>query len=174
MTDHGFRFCYPHQLIDPESLMSHFRQKVGVEHSCLHCGKRFKSLNAVRDHMIGKSHCNYELNEEYEEFYQLNTGLVVAPGSLDAVGELHLGDKVYGHRMYQRYYKQRCHDPEEMERMRRPALTGPVAPRKSVTLAKDATARKKVIAREKYDSSRQRRRVTKLYNPFTDILRGDA
>jgi pre-60S factor REI1 len=73
MTHHGFRFCYPAQLFDPDGPMRYFSEKVAIGHCCINCGKQFKSINAVRDHMVGTSHCFYEFDDEYEDFYQPNT-----------------------------------------------------------------------------------------------------
>jgi hypothetical protein len=118
--------------------------------------------------MVGKSHCYYEFDDEYEDFYQPATSLVPSVGYVDEVGELHANGKIYGHRMYQRYYRQRLRDPEEIQRMRRPAIAGPMAPRESVTLARDAIARKREFYRQKYIPKRERRLVSKEYHPFSD------
>jgi pre-60S factor REI1 len=174
MSHHGFRFCYPEQLLDAESLMGYFSEKVGIGHSCVNCNKQFKSIQAVRNHMIAKSHCYYELDDEYEEFYEKNTGVVAQQGWVDEVGELHMNGKIYGHRMYQRYYKQKLRDPEEIGKTRRQAIAGPMAPRESFGLANDAIARKREYFRQKYVSKRERRLVSKDYHPFSDIHRGNA
>jgi hypothetical protein len=76
--------------------------------------------------------------------------------------------------MYQRYYKQKLRDPEDIRRGRRQAITGPVAPRESITLERDSIARKSEYYRQKYISKRERRLVSKEYHPFADIHRGNA
>jgi pre-60S factor REI1 len=174
IATHGFRICYPEQLVDPEGLLGYFSEKIGVGHCCINCSKQFKSISAVRDHMIGKSHCFYEFDDECEEFYAPNTAIVPSVGVVDEVGELHFNGKIYGHRMYQRYYRQRVRDPEEIQRTRRQAIAGPVAPRQSITLERDAIARKREYYRQKYISKRERRLVSKDYHPFADIHRGNA
>jgi pre-60S factor REI1 len=174
MAGHGFRLRYPAQLLDAPALMRYFGEKIGIGHCCMHCGRQFRSLAAVRDHMAGKAHCNYELDDEYEEFYQPDTSVVPAVGAVDAVGELHVNGRVYGHRMYRRYYRQRLHDPAEFAARARRAITGPVAPRESVALATDPVARKREFFRQKGISKRERRLVSRDYHPFADIHRGNA
>jgi hypothetical protein len=99
---------------------------------------------------------------------------VPVQGYVDEVGELHVNGKIYGHRMYQKYYRQKLRDPEEIGKTRRQAIAGPMAPRESITLAEDSIARKREYFRQKYISKRERRVVSKHYNPFADILRGNA
>lgn len=174
MADHGFRFCYPDKLKDPAGLMHYFGEKVGVGHCCINCSRQFNSMQAVRDHMRDKRHCAYEFDEELEEFYEPETGIVPVQYEVDEVGELHVNGKVYGHRMYMRYYKQRPTDPEELKKMARIPIAGPTAPRESITLEGDAIARKREFYRQKYISKRERRVATKLYHPMSDIHRGNA
>jgi pre-60S factor REI1 len=174
MGGHGFRFCYPAQLVDPAGLMHYFSEKIGIGHSCMLCNRQFRSIAAVRDHMEGKCHCAYEFDDEYSEFYAPETAIMPANFTVDKVGELHINGKVYGHRMYRRYYKQRLTDPEDMKRMARIPIAGPMAPRESITLDRDAVARKREFYKQKYISKRQRRLVSKNYHPFSDIHRGNA
>ena len=174
MATHGFRYCYPEKLTDKKGLMAYFSEKIGVGHCCLNCSKMFNSIAAVRDHMRGKSHCAYEFDEEVEEFYAPETGIIPAHYVVDNTGELHVNGKIYGHRMYHRYYKQRIPDPEEFKKMARLPIAGPVAPRESITLDKDAIARRREFYRQKYISKRERRLTSKLYHPMSDIHRGNA
>jgi pre-60S factor REI1 len=174
MVTHGFRFCYPAQLVDPAGLMHYFSEKIGIGHSCMFCNKQFRSVAAVRDHMTAKRHCAYEFDDEYSEFYAPETAIMPANFTVDDVGELHINGKVYGHRMYQKYYRQRIRDPEDIQRMARIPIIGPTAPRESITLDRDAVARKREFYKQKYISKRQMRLVSKDYHPFSDIHRGNS
>jgi hypothetical protein len=107
--------------------------------------------------MVGKSHCFYEFDDEYKDFYQPSTNMVPSVGYVDEVGELHFNGKVYGHRKYQRYYKQKLRDLEEIRRGQKQAVAGPVTPRESITLERDAIARKREDYRQKSISKRERR-----------------
>jgi hypothetical protein len=51
-------------------------------------------------------------------------------------------------RMYQRYYKQKLRDPEEIRRGQRQAITGPVTPRESITLERCDCEKKGVLSAE--------------------------
>jgi pre-60S factor REI1 len=174
MVTHGFRFCYAAQLVNPTGLMHYFSEKIGIGHSCMLCSKQFRSVAAVRDHMTAKRHCAYEFDDEYSEFYAPETTIMPANFTVDDVGELHINGKVYGHRMYKRYYRQRLTDPEVFQRMGRIPITGSMAPRESITLDRDAVARKREFYKQKYISKRQMRLVSKDYHPFSDIHRGNA
>jgi hypothetical protein len=98
--------------------------------------------------MVGKSHCFSEFDDEYEDFYQPNTSIVPSVGYVDEVGELHFNGEVYGQRMYQRYYKQKLRDPEEIRRGQRQTITGPVAPRESIALERCDCETKGVLSAE--------------------------
>lgn len=174
MTGHGFRFCYPEKISDTEGLLAHMGEKIGVGHCCINCNKMFRSLGACRDHMRCKSHCAYEFDDEVEEFYEAETGIVPAHYTVDEVDELHVNGKVFGHRKYMRYYKQRPVNMEEFKRMARLPLPGPIAPRQSVTLDRDLVARKREFYKQRYISKGVRRMVSKEYHPFADIHRGNA
>lgn len=175
MRSHGFRFCYEDKLTDREGLMAYFGEKVGVGHCCLDCSRQFNSLNAVRDHMNGKSHCAYEYDEEVEDFYQPETGLVPVECWEDEIGELHTATgMVFGHRKYQRYYKQRVPTAEQMQKGSRLMLGGPAKPRESITIENDRITRAREYFKQKYISKRERRLVSKDYHPFSDIHRGNA
>jgi hypothetical protein len=39
MSDYGFRFCYPDQLVDSEGLMRHFSEKISIGYCCLNYGR---------------------------------------------------------------------------------------------------------------------------------------
>ena len=73
-----------------------------------------------------------------------------------------------------RYYKQRIRDPEEIKRMARIPIAGPMAPRESVSLDKDAIARRREYYKERYRAKKEMRVRSKDYNPMADIHRGNA
>lgn len=57
---HGFFIPDREFLADLEGLMLYLTEKVAIGNVCLFCngkGKEYKSLEAVRKHMIDKSHC---------------------------------------------------------------------------------------------------------------------
>jgi hypothetical protein len=124
--------------------------------------------------MVGKSHCFYEFDDEYEDFYQPNTSTAPSVGYVDETGELHFDGKVYGHGMQQWSYKQKLSDPEEIGTERRQAITRPVAPRESIPLERDAIARKRQCYRQKYISKREKRLVSKEHHPFAEIHSGNT
>ena len=177
MANHGFRFCYPEKLKDRAGLMAYLGEKIGVGHCCPFCSKQFQSLKSLRQHMNSVKHCVYQYDEEVEDFYAEETGLVpFDKGYVDAVGELHLNGKVYGHRMYQRYYKQKTSSitQESLQKSARRAIAGPDTGRKSEDIARDKVLRVREFFRQKYINKKEMRLVSKDYHPFSDIHRGNA
>ncbi|OHT11859.1 Zinc finger, C2H2 type family protein [Tritrichomonas foetus] len=175
MTTHGFRIPYPDKLKDREGLFQYLGEKIGVGNCCLECSKQFRSLNACRDHMRGKYHCAFEFDEEYEDFYEAETGIVPVNYTIDENGEMHLPNgHIIGHKMYQRYYKQRIRDPEDIMKGRRVAIEGPTKPRQSISIDRDKILQKREYFKQKYISKGQRRLVSKDYHPFSDIHRGNG
>lgn len=176
MASHGFRFCYPDKLSDKAGLLAYLGEKIGVGHCCPSCSRQFQSLKSLRNHMKDKCHCNYEYDEEVEEFYHEEMGIVLAtPGVIDSVGELHLPNgKIYGHRAYARYYKQKQTDAEALKRTARRAIAGPEAPRETIDIAKDRIMRIREFYKQKYISKKMMRLTTKDYHPFSDMRRGNA
>lgn len=175
MTTHGFRIPFPHTLKDRDGLFRYLGEKVGIGNCCLDCGRQFRSLTACRDHMKGKSHCAFEFDEEFEDFYEPETGIVPMNYTIDENGEMHLPNgHIIGHKMYQRYYKQKYRDPEEIKKGRRIAIEGPKNPRQSITLDKDKTLQRREYFKQKYISKRVMRTTSKSYHPGSDIHRGNA
>lgn len=76
-TVHSFFIPDQDLLLDMPGLIAYLGEKVAVGNLCLYCpngGKEFGSLEAVRKHMIDKSHCKlaYETDEdrvEVADFY---------------------------------------------------------------------------------------------------------
>lgn len=175
MTTHGFRIPYPEKLKDREGLFKYLGEKIGVGNCCIDCNKQFKSLNACRDHMRGKSHCAFQYDEEFEDFYEPETGIVPVNYTIDENGEMHLPNgHIIGHKMYQRYYKQKYREPEDIMKGRRIAIEGPKKPRESISIDKDKILQRREYFKQKYISKRERRLVSKDYHPFSDIHRGNA
>ena len=175
MKTHGFRIPYEDKLTDRDGLMKYLSEKIGIGNCCICCSKQFKSITAVRDHMHGKSHCAFEFDDEVEDFYQENTGIVPIIYTIDENGEMHLPNgKIIGHKMYQRYYKQRHREPEDIMKGRRVAIEGPKKPRESISIDKDKKLQTREFFKQKYISKRERRLVSKDYHPFSDIHRGNA
>ncbi|KAK0527491.1 pre-60S factor rei1 [Tilletia horrida] len=64
---HGFFLPEREYLIDLPGLMTYLADKITVGNICLYCnarGKSFASLDAVRKHMLDKSHCKLAYTEE--------------------------------------------------------------------------------------------------------------
>jgi pre-60S factor REI1 len=169
MKCHDFRFCYPARLVDPVGLMQHIAAKVGVARRCPQCNKHCRSVAALRDHMGAKRHCGYELTDEDDQFYSPE-GLP-ATAIVDGVGELHVNGKVYGHRMYRRYYGQRLAVPEELAGM---AGMPAVQTVQTVPPDRNAAAWKAEASRLKDTAKRESGRVSRAYHALADMHRGNA
>ncbi|KAH6559635.1 hypothetical protein KP509_1Z001300 [Ceratopteris richardii] len=133
--EHGFFIPDSEHLKDPRGLLNYLGLKVTKGLMCLYCdgkGKQFHSLEAVRKHMISRSHCkiqygNEDVDEELEDFYDFSSSYTseegfemmvaeVPPIELSTVGsELIIRQeapekhsvKIIGSREFARYYKQR-------------------------------------------------------------------
>jgi pre-60S factor REI1 len=176
MQNHGFRYCYPDKLKDKAGLMAYLSEKIGVGHCCIFCSKQFQSLRSCRQHMDTVKHCRYDFDEEVEEFYEEEKGLLpFDQGYIDSIGELHVGGKVYGNRKYAVYYRQKPTDLEALKKQsRRLAIAGPDGSRKSVDIAKDRVLRIREYYKQKYINKDQMRLVSRDYHPVSDIHRGNA
>lgn len=135
---HGFFIPDTEYLKDPRGMLSYLGLKVTKGFMCLYCedrGKQFQSLEAVRKHMVSKSHCKLRYGdegqeEELEDFYDFTSSYlpeedaqlisvgepIAVPVSLSSGGsELvirhDLGKqqcaKIVGSREFLRYYRQR-------------------------------------------------------------------
>jgi hypothetical protein len=176
MQNHGFRFCYPERLTDKAGLMAYLGEKIGVGHCCAFCSKQFQSLKSCRQHMETVKHCRYDFDEEVQDFYEGETGLVpFDQGYIDSLGELHFNGKIYGNRMYQRYYRQKPTNIEALQKQsRRLAIAGPEGERKSIDISKDKVLRVREYYRQRYLNKGKFRVGTRHYHPFSDIHRGNA
>jgi pre-60S factor REI1 len=57
---HGFFIPDREYLVDLPGLILYLSEKVAIGNVCLYCngkGKEYKSMEAVRKHMVDKSHC---------------------------------------------------------------------------------------------------------------------
>eukprot|EP00250_Pteridium_aquilinum_P004005 c14259_g1_i1 orf=498-1742(-) len=78
---HGFFIPDAEYLKDPQGLLNYLGMKVTKDLMCLYCedrGKQFSSLEAVRKHMVSKSHCKLRYGdegqeEELENFYDFTS-----------------------------------------------------------------------------------------------------
>ncbi|KAG2699901.1 hypothetical protein I3843_07G209300 [Carya illinoinensis] len=136
---HGFFIPDVEYLKDPKGFLTYLGLKVKRDFTCLYCNDRrypFSSLEAVRKHMVAKSHCkvHYGDGDEEEEaeldyFYDYSSSYVdddgkqlVASGDMDNTVELGIGGaeliitrrsdegtstKTFGSREYLRYYRQK-------------------------------------------------------------------
>ncbi|KAF9616177.1 hypothetical protein IFM89_028953, partial [Coptis chinensis] len=146
---HGFFIPDVEYLKDPKGLLTYLGLKVKRDFMCLYCNDRclpFNSLEAVRKHMLAKSHCKVRYGDggddeegELEEFYDYSSSYVDAAGkqlvsSDDMTNTVELGSggselvitrkndigtsiRTLGSREFLRYYRQKP----------RPSSTGGVA-----------------------------------------------
>jgi pre-60S factor REI1 len=70
---HGMRIPSPHQLtVDPSTLLSYLNLVISVYHECLTCGTQRRNAQAIKQHMLGKGHCSFDISDvesEYREFW---------------------------------------------------------------------------------------------------------
>lgn len=114
---HSFFIPALERLVDAEGLLKYLGEKVAVGYECLECngrGRAFQSLEAVRTHMIEKSHCRLDWfgnEQEYLEYYDytLGDGEEPKPTIVDLEPGISLtlsNGKELGHRDLNVYYKQ--------------------------------------------------------------------
>jgi pre-60S factor REI1 len=68
-TIHSFFIPDAEYLVNLSGLLSHLGEKIALEHMCIFCndrGREFRSLEAVRKHMIDKGHCKIAYDAEKE------------------------------------------------------------------------------------------------------------
>ncbi|AGO12196.1 AaceriAEL165Cp [[Ashbya] aceris (nom. inval.)] len=75
---HGFYIPEQKYLIDKHGLVKYLSEKIGLGNLCLCCSFQGRSLEAVRAHMLAKSHCRipYESEDEkleISEFYDFSS-----------------------------------------------------------------------------------------------------
>ncbi|XP_059459797.1 cytoplasmic 60S subunit biogenesis factor REI1 homolog 1 [Corylus avellana] len=136
---HGFFIPDVEYLKDPKGLLTYLGLKVKRDYMCLYCNDRchpFNSLEAVRKHMVAKSHCRVHYGDgddeeeaELEEFYDYSSSYadghgkqLVASSDVENNVELGIGGaeliitrrsdegistKSLGSREYLRYYRQK-------------------------------------------------------------------
>ncbi|KAI9277207.1 C2H2 type zinc-finger-domain-containing protein [Phascolomyces articulosus] len=132
---HSFFIPDIEYLVDLKGLIKYLGEKISVGNTCLHCngkGREYRSLEAVRAHMLDKGHCMiaYETDEdamELVDFYDFSSSYAELIGEgedVDVDAELanvtqgmHLADdemhlvlpngNVVGHRSLKRYYDQK-------------------------------------------------------------------
>jgi pre-60S factor REI1 len=70
---HGMRIPSPHQLtVDPTTLLSYLNLVISVYNECLTCGTQRRNTQAIKQHMLGKGHCAFDISDvesEYREFW---------------------------------------------------------------------------------------------------------
>ena len=112
---YGFHVPEPDCLLDPRGLFSHLQRKLCERHACVLCDRTFRSLEAVRRHMLDKRHCRLCLEREatlreVAPFYDVPSLWLVrrhGVGHVDELGELVLprGARL-GTRSLRRIYRQ--------------------------------------------------------------------
>ncbi|KAI8092764.1 C2H2 type zinc-finger-domain-containing protein [Halteromyces radiatus] len=122
ISQHGFFLPDDEYLMDAPGLISYLYDKVVQDYICLFCndrGKEWRSLEAVRAHMIDKGHCKmaYDDSEDPEALLQFYDFGPIDLDSLDQNDDIILlnnnterllenGTRI-GHRQKLRYFKQR-------------------------------------------------------------------
>ncbi|KAI3687305.1 hypothetical protein L1987_80999 [Smallanthus sonchifolius] len=136
---HGFFIPDIEYLKDPSGLLTYLGLKVKRDFICLYCNSNcqpFNSLEAVRKHMVAKSHCKVHYGDddeeeeaELEEFYDYSSSYVDANGNqmvsangtsegielgsggseliITTVTDDTISTKAIGSREYLRYYRQK-------------------------------------------------------------------
>lgn len=70
---HGMIIPSPHQLtVDPTTLLQYLDLVISVYHECLTCGTQRRNAQAIKQHMLGKKHCAFDISDvesEYREFW---------------------------------------------------------------------------------------------------------
>lgn len=70
---HGMTIPSPHELtVDPTTLLSYLHLVISVYNECLTCGTQRRNTQAIRQHMLGKKHCAFDISDvesEYREFW---------------------------------------------------------------------------------------------------------
>ncbi|KAI5067224.1 hypothetical protein GOP47_0017752 [Adiantum capillus-veneris] len=92
---HGFFIPDSEYLKDPRGLLNYLGLKVTKGLLCLYCderGKQFQSLEAVRKHMLSKSHCKLPygddgVEEEVGDFYDFSSSYTTEEGLQMVVAE---------------------------------------------------------------------------------------
>lgn len=75
-TTHGLHIVTEHLMVDVGSLLAYFHLIVSEYHECLFCGTQRNTLQAIRQHMIAKGHCKYDLtakDAEFRDFYDFSS-----------------------------------------------------------------------------------------------------
>ena len=66
-SEHSFFIPDAEYLVDPTGLITYLGEKVAVGNICIYCngkGREFRTLDAVRKHMVDKSHCKIAYDTE--------------------------------------------------------------------------------------------------------------
>ncbi|KAJ2962913.1 hypothetical protein NQZ79_g1984 [Umbelopsis isabellina] len=123
-ANHGFFLPDPEFLKDASGLLHHLTNKLVQEHMCLYCngrGKAYRSLEAVRAHMIDRGHCKVAFEtlgdlEDLIDYYNYDLSVIEnamevdqAKGNSSELVETELvlpsGTRI-GHRDFNVYYRQ--------------------------------------------------------------------
>ncbi|KAI8073063.1 C2H2 type zinc-finger-domain-containing protein [Gongronella butleri] len=119
ILDHGFFLPDQEYLVDVPGLIAYLAEKVMLDHICIYCNdidRPWKSLGAVRAHMMDKGHCKmaYDDSEDPEELLQyydfgpidMDDLSTAEPVVVNGERLLENGARI-GHRQRVRYFKQR-------------------------------------------------------------------
>ena len=103
-TAHSLTIPYPSALtVDLQTLVWFLHMVIFSYRECICCGRRKRSVEAVRAHMLSTGHCRFDVGEEMESFYDMDELRRTVPdmGSNPDEQTLRLpSGKLLGHRSY--------------------------------------------------------------------------
>ena len=70
---HGLYIDPTNLLVDVVSLLGYFHLVISGYYECIYCGTQRNTRQAVQQHMLGKSHCKYDITDqdsELRDFYE--------------------------------------------------------------------------------------------------------
>jgi len=117
-------------VINIRGLIKYLGDKISVANCCIYCGRFWKSLEAVRKHMLDKGHCKlaydkeehmlevsdyYDFRSSYPEDEELNMKSEASNDPGDEFEWVLPTGTIIGHRSLRRYYKQNLRPLEEKD-----------------------------------------------------------
>lgn len=97
---HSLTIPYASSLtVDIQTVLWFLHMVIYQYRECICCGKRKRSIEAVQAHMISTGHCRFDINDEMERFYDMETLGQVEMGENPDEQTLRLpSGKLLGHR----------------------------------------------------------------------------
>lgn len=71
-STHGFSIPYQSLLdVDIATLISYLSFVIHGYKECLSCGTRRRTVEGIRQHMVAKAHCRFDITPDLDEFYNI-------------------------------------------------------------------------------------------------------